>query len=133
MMPDDINSSGTATGIDGDARSGFLHYMDALSASLPSPSGLTVNEIVASAYLTGRLDALRELNALAAPACDVYARLVALTRTMGDEGLFIRGYQAGSEMVLKLVADLYGKADSLSEDAATWAMLHHPSREGAVA
>lgn len=132
-MADDINSLGTATGIDGEARSGFLHYMDALSASLPSPSGLTVNEIVASAYLVGRLDALRELNALAAPACDVNARLVALTKTMGDEGLFNRGYAAGSEMVLKHVADMYEKADSLSEDAAVFSMLHHPSREGVVA
>lgn len=127
-MADNIKSMGTA--IDGEVRSDFLHYMDALSATVDS--GMTVNEIVASAYLVGRLDALRELNALSAPACDVNARLVALTRNMGDEGLFNRGYEAGCEMVLKNASDLYSRADSLSGDAAVSSMLHHPSREGAV-
>ena len=99
------------------------------SFGIPALHGCLVGEL---AYLVGRLDALRELNALAAPACDVNSRLVALTKTMGNEGLFNRGYEAGSEMVLKHVADLYEKANSLSEDAAVFSMLHHPSREGAV-
>lgn len=131
MMTDDINSLGAATGIDGDARSGFLRYVDALAADVDS--SMTVNEIVASAYLAGRLDALRELDALAAPARDVNARLVALTEAMGDEAVFNRGYEAGYEMVLKHVADLYAAADSLRGDAAVGSMLRHPSREGAVA
>lgn len=105
-------------------RAWLISRVDALAATVDA--SMTVNEVVAAAFLAGAREALGLVRSHAVPALGVNDRL------LEDEGAsvsFQHGYAAGAGLLLNDIDVLSGALRAMASDGRLHSMLRHPSHE----
>lgn len=109
-------------------RAWLISRVDAVAVNVDA--SMTVNEVVAAAFVAGAREALDLVRSHAEPVLGVNDRLL---ETEGTSVSFQHGYAAGAGLLLNDIDVLTDALTAMASSARLHSMLRHPSHERAAA